>query len=146
MFSNYSNLFRSGLLTDGASTSHVSRAPWASEYLGPRRGSLPMSIETMSIFSDRESNFNNQPLSSTSMHTRATAETPNTADSSLYFTFKKKRSGTEQHLSFLSLDLAESQSLRSESIKKRQIASPATKSASSSRPLPSFASPTYKES
>ena len=145
MFDHYSNLFTSGLLTETASSASA-QAPWSSEVLGPRRGSLPMSIETMSIFSDPESSFFHPPTSSTSASTSRTVGTPNTADSSLYFTFKKRTKGAEQHLSFLSLDLAESQSVRSNSVKQKKVVSPASKATSPSRAALSTIPSNYKES
>lgn len=118
-FSNYSNLFTCGLLSEGTSLSYAT-APWAAEYFGPRRGSLP-SIDAFSEISD----FSAQPLPppASSGVSESTATTSH--DGSLYFTFKKKRNPAE-HRSFLSLDLAESQSLRSVSTKGKDKAADAS--------------------
>lgn len=108
-FSNYSNLFKCGLLSEGSSPSYASD-PWATEYCGPRRGSLPF-MDTLSEISDVSAHP--PPPSSSSGHD--TSDSFN-SDGSFYFTFKKKRNVGE-HRSFLSLDLAEAQSLRSVNLK-----------------------------
>lgn len=134
-FSNYSNLFRCGLLSEDSPT-HGS-APWATEYYGPRRGSLP----TIDTFSDKSDVLTLQqaPMSSCGHDTIDSS----TGEEALYFTFKKKRNPAE-HRSFLSLDLAESQSLRSLSIKGKENAVPRSEGAR--RVRPPGASPSYNHS
>ncbi|KAL5537090.1 hypothetical protein ACEPAF_913 [Sanghuangporus sanghuang] len=136
-FSNYSNLFKCGLLSEGTSPSYAT-APWATEYCGPRRGSLP-SIDAFSDYSD----FSAHPLPppSSSGTSESTASASN--DGSFYFTFKKKRNPAE-HRSFLSLDLAESQSLRSVSTKGKDKATATSNRRQQTES--SFFSPTFSHS
>ncbi|KAI5124224.1 hypothetical protein M0805_005074 [Coniferiporia weirii] len=107
-FSNYSNLFKCGLLSEGSSPSYAS-APWATEYYGPRRGSLPGSVDDLTV----------PPPPPSSSSGRETNESIASGES-FYFTFKKRRNSTE-HRSFLSLDLAES--LRSASLRRKNSVS-----------------------
>lgn len=106
-FSNYSDLFKSGLLTDDSSPARYRSEPWAKEYLGPRRGSAPGSIAESVI---------STPLPSASV---AETNTSIVSGESFYFTFKKRRNPS-MYRSFLSLDLAESQSLRSASLRAKE--------------------------
>lgn len=108
-FSSYSSLFKCGLLPEGSSPSFTT-APWATEYCGPRRGSLPFPSDRFSELSD----FSAQLLEP--FTTPGNENT--TSDDALYFTFKKRN--INEHRSFLSLDLAESQSMRSVSIKGKE--------------------------
>ncbi|KIM71421.1 hypothetical protein PILCRDRAFT_754256 [Piloderma croceum F 1598] len=108
--SPYSSFFTSGLLFEGFSTTH----PFA-EDLGPRRGSLP----------------NDMPLSLCS--TSQKMQSPSDVSSAFYFTLQPRRD-TIALRSFLSLDLAESQSIRSASLHRND--STVTKSTSSRKPTP----------
>jgi hypothetical protein len=103
-FAHYSNLFTSGLLSEEMYPPAYLSHPWAMEDLGPRRGSLPGDVTSI------------VPIPSPP----PTARTDSMAVSgeSFYFTFKKRRNPVD-YRSFLSLDLAESQSLRSASLKGR---------------------------
>ncbi|KAJ7091322.1 hypothetical protein B0H15DRAFT_228729 [Mycena belliarum] len=90
LLSEYSALFRSGLFSP--SSSCASSLNESESDLGPRRGSLPTDLSPAYDSADDISMF--------------------------YFTLQPKRDKRELR-SFLSLDLAESQSLRSHSIKRR---------------------------
>ncbi|KAL5531484.1 hypothetical protein ACEPAG_4361 [Sanghuangporus baumii] len=136
-FSNYSNLFKCGLLSEGTSPSYAT-APWATEYCGPRRGSLP-SIDAFSDYSDFSAHPLPPPTSSGTSGSTASASN----DGSFYFTFKKKRNPAE-HRSFLSLDLAESQSLRSVSTKGKDKATGTSNRRQQTES--SFFSPTFSHS
>ncbi|KAH8105551.1 hypothetical protein DFH11DRAFT_1733393 [Phellopilus nigrolimitatus] len=103
-FSNYSNLFQYGLLSE--SSSSYASVPWATENIGPRRGSLPNVGDGLSIPS--------QPSTSSDYESSSSVA----SGESLYFTFKRRRNPCEDR-SFLSLDLAESQSLRSLSLSRK---------------------------
>jgi hypothetical protein len=92
--SPYSSFFTSGLLFEGFST-----APPSVEDLGPRRGSLP----------------NDMPP--TLCGTSQKIQSPSDGSSAFYFTLQPRRD-TVALRSFLSLDLAESQSIRSASIRR----------------------------
>ena len=104
----YSNLFKSGLLSESSSPLYLSE-PWARDYLGPRRGS-PHDDD------DDDDNVQSSPMPSLPS-TSQTPESLSTQDSSFYFSSNKKRRNPVEFRSFLSLDLAESQSLRSASVK-----------------------------
>lgn len=110
---DYSTLFKFGLLSDAASSPYSNvPAPWASDadsYKPRRRESLPSTIDEISLIA---------PISAT-MTQDTTGSITSGGSSSLYFTVRKKRSSKE-HRSFLSLDLAESQSLRSASLRKKE--------------------------
>lgn len=127
---NYSDLFTSGLLSDKytAFTSHPH--PWASEDLGPRRGSLPGTVNSI------------VPIPSPPPTARD--DSMAASGESFYFTFKKRRNPVD-YRSFLSLDLAESQSLRSASLKGRDRKSAVSSSHSRVRHAkrPEFLSPTW---
>lgn len=105
-FSNYSNLFKSGLLSNDSSPLYTSH-PWSAEYIGPRRGSLPGPIEQIP-----------PPLPSAISIPETMGESIASGES-FYFTFKKRRNPSV-YRSFLSLDLAESQSLRSASLRGKE--------------------------
>jgi hypothetical protein len=109
--SPYSPFFTSGLLS-----TTTSRSPSPDISLEPRRGSLPT----------------NAPLRTTASVTDESA--------AFYFTFQPKRDLME-YRSFLSLDLAESQSMRSASLKRK--ASSKANSRSSKPPKPSIPSISY---
>ena len=106
-FNNYSTLFKSGLLTDDSMPARYRSEPWAKEYLGPRRGSAPGSIV--------------ESVATTPLPSASVAETNASIASgeSFYFTFKRRKNPSV-YRSFLSLDLAESQSLRSASIRAKE--------------------------
>lgn len=109
--SPYSSFFTSGLLFEGFSTTH----PFA-ENLAPRRGSLP----------------NDMPPSLCG--TSQKIQSPSDVSSAFYFTLQPRRD-TIALRSFLSLDLAESQSSRSASLHRND--STVTKSITSPRkPMP----------
>ncbi|KAJ7765379.1 hypothetical protein DFH07DRAFT_362442 [Mycena maculata] len=89
MFAEYSQFFTSGLLSPPSSSPTSLRSSQDSFVLGPRRGSLP--TDSISSTADDASMF--------------------------YFTLQPGRD-KDQFRSFLSLDLAESQSLRSYSVRR----------------------------
>ncbi|KAJ7623257.1 hypothetical protein FB45DRAFT_925102 [Roridomyces roridus] len=91
MFDNqYSAFFTSGLLSPPTSPPASLRSSQSSWILGPRRGSLPTDSPSLSTTDDA---------------------------SMFYFTLQPKRD-KDEFRSFLSLDLAESQSLRSRSVRR----------------------------
>ncbi|GLB41767.1 hypothetical protein LshimejAT787_1003670 [Lyophyllum shimeji] len=93
--SPYSPFFTSGLLSEHTHYSPCSsRSPSPAPSPGPRRGSLP--------------------TDSTSVRTPSSTD----GSSAFYFTLQPKRD-TSEYRSFLSLDLAESASLRSASLKRK---------------------------
>lgn len=108
---DYSTLFKFGLLSDAVPSTHDSKpVPWAADadsYMPRRRESLPSTIDEISL------------IVPTSLPANVdVAESIASGDSSsFYFTVRRKRS--KEHRSFLSLDLAESQSLRSASLQKK---------------------------
>ncbi|KAF8075017.1 hypothetical protein FPV67DRAFT_1475745 [Lyophyllum atratum] len=93
--SPYSPFFTSGLLSEPTQYSpSSSRSASPEPPLGPRRGSLP--------------------TDSTSLRTPSSAD----GSSAFYFTLQPKRD-TSEYRSFLSLDLAESNSMRSASLRRK---------------------------
>lgn len=105
-FNHYSSLFKSGLLSELSSpVDELASHPWAAEYIPPRRGSLPAVSQEVPL----------SPTTNASSSLRDVEHSIASGDS-LVFTFKKRRDPSEFR-SFLSLDLAESQSLRSSSLK-----------------------------
>ncbi|EDR14647.1 uncharacterized protein LACBIDRAFT_305491 [Laccaria bicolor S238N-H82] len=106
--SPYSSFFTSGLLS-----STTSRSPSPDISISPRRGSLPT----------------NAPLRMTT----------SVADESaaFYFTLQPKRDVIE-YRSFLSLDLAESQSMRSASLKRKASSKANSRSSKPSKPSVSY--------
>ncbi|THH10744.1 hypothetical protein EW145_g1105 [Phellinidium pouzarii] len=98
-------------MDEGPSPSCTS-APWATEYYGPRRGSLPSSVDELSLHPPL-------PSSSSGWETNESIA----SGESFYFTFKKTRNSTEDR-SFLSLDLAESHCLRDTSLNRKDFVDP----------------------
>ncbi|KAK7683401.1 hypothetical protein QCA50_013663 [Cerrena zonata] len=101
MYSQYSPLFTSGFLSDSPSSS---RAP-SPLYLSHKdnHDSLPLTVNTRmsDIYAGAES-----------------SRTPEDVEA-LFLTFRPHRKQVEEGLSFLSLDLAESQSMRSMSLRRK---------------------------
>lgn len=101
MYSQYSPLFTSGFLSDSPSSS---RAP-SPLYLSHKdnHDSLPLTVNTRmsDIYAGAES-----------------SRTPGDVEA-LFLTFRPHRKQVEEGLSFLSLDLAESQSMRSMSLRRK---------------------------
>ena len=112
--SPYSSFFTSGLLSEGSSSS-----PSSIEDLGPRRGSLP----------------SNTPPSPSSINLHSSAHEA----SAFYFSLQPRRNSFALR-SFLSLDLAESQSIRS--ARKASTATKGTSSSSLRQKAPPPLSPT----
>ncbi|KII87237.1 hypothetical protein PLICRDRAFT_177011 [Plicaturopsis crispa FD-325 SS-3] len=104
--SPYSALFTSGLLSEC-----LSPAPEL-EDLGPRRGSLPTDASSSSPCPGDV-----LPLP-TINEAAAKLHSPTDESAAFYFTLQPRR-GSAEFRSFLSLDLAESQSLRSASVRRK---------------------------
>lgn len=107
---DYSALFKCGLLSDAVLDSKP--APWQTdaEAFTPRRHeSLPSTVDELSLIIPN----------STSSPQELANSVASGDSSSFYFTVRKRAS--KEHRSFLSLDLAESQSLRSASLKKGNV-------------------------
>ncbi|CAL1715546.1 unnamed protein product [Somion occarium] len=102
MFAQYSPLFTSGLLSDSPS---ASRAPSPQHPVRKNtHDSLPLTVNTRmsDIYAGVES-----------------ARNPQDNDGALFLTFRPHRKQVDEGLSFLSLDLAESQSMRSMSLRRK---------------------------
>lgn len=140
-FAHYSNLFTSGLLSDSPISSESSPAssPWSLEddlgYGARRRGSLPM--DSLDSASSSYSRYSTSAQSS-----RALPESLASGDSFYFTTPSKRRRNPAYFRSFLSLDLAESQSVQA-SLKRMDsklsmgmVLSPAIRSSASSHLSP----------
>lgn len=101
MFAQYSPLFTSGFLSDSPGSS---RAP-SPLYLSHKNthDSLPLTVNT--TMSD--------------IYTGAQSSRTHEDTEALFLTFRPHRKQVEEGLSFLSLDLAESQSMRSMSLRRK---------------------------
>ncbi|KAH9855293.1 hypothetical protein C2E23DRAFT_724860 [Lenzites betulinus] len=99
MFPQYSSLFKSGLMSESNSASS-SRRPSLELCDKPARGSLPVDANTDSFYG---------PSTSSSTF----------ADDAVFLTLMPRRRRAEAGNSFLSLDLAESHSMRSMSLRRK---------------------------
>ncbi|KAF7308816.1 hypothetical protein MKEN_01081200 [Mycena kentingensis (nom. inval.)] len=98
----YSSFFMSGLLSPPASSDASTHSPDAFDVV-PRRGSLPTESSRFESMPDDE----DLDLEETAM---------------FYFTLQPRRRDGTEYRSFLSLDLAESQSMRSASLRRKSSA------------------------
>ncbi|KAI0741830.1 hypothetical protein C8Q80DRAFT_160397 [Daedaleopsis nitida] len=98
MFAQYSPLFTSGLLSE-SNTPSSSRMPSVERCSKEPRESLPVDASTDSLYE--------------------TTLPPLSEDDTVFFTFMPRRRRVELGNSFLSLDLAESQSMRSMSLRRK---------------------------
>ncbi|OCH84703.1 hypothetical protein OBBRIDRAFT_808047 [Obba rivulosa] len=128
MFAQYSPLFTSGLMSESNSPA-PSRAPSANSHRKPARDSLPLTVDTASI------------SIYAGVHARSPSEPE--AGTGLFLTLMpRRRRQVEDGRSFLSLDLAESQSMRSMSLRRKDTVTSRTTAFGRSEPnSPSMTSP-----
>ncbi|EMD38763.1 hypothetical protein CERSUDRAFT_122336 [Gelatoporia subvermispora B] len=128
MFAQYSPLFTSGLMSEHNSPA-PSRAPSAAAHRKPVRESLPLTVDTASF------SFY------AGVHARSPSE-PDAGSAGLFLTLMPRRRQVEDGRSFLSLDLAESQSMRSMSLRRKDTVTSRTTAFGRSEPnSPSMISP-----
>lgn len=104
MFAEYSPLFNAGLVSESVTPTSPRIPFFGSRFRKGTHDSLPVTVNTSSI----------------SLHTGVHSPRSPSEENGLFFTFMPhRRHDTDEGRSFLSLDLAESQTMRSMSLRRK---------------------------